>query len=44
MVCFSRVGVVEVERNGLHSGNIEEVGFRGFGDELDVGKVARHSK
>lgn len=43
-MCFSRGGAVEVGRNGLHSGNIEEVGFRGFGNELDVGKVARHSK
>ena len=40
MVCFSRVGVIEVERNGLFSDNMQEVGFRGFCDELGVGKVA----
>lgn len=40
MVCFSRVGLTEVEKNGLFSDNMEEAGFGGFCDELGVGRVA----
>lgn len=44
MVSFPRIRIVEMEINGLNLGNIEKLGFSGFGDELDVGRVARFSK
>lgn len=39
-MCFSSVGVIEVERNELFPDNMEEVKLGAFGDELGVGRVA----
>lgn len=43
MVSSSKVRILAIEINGL-MGGIEEVGFRGFNDELDVGGGVRFIK